>query len=153
MECRNSVIHGTQPPGQSDYHFDYSPIATRWTPYTSSSTPPPRPASGAPTPSLDQLVEMSIDFTKSLSISRSRKPCYYRADIREERFCKKGYWLEMRRPNELDNDRWGRGKSLSLRGLCVERITLNEIRKKKENGSTLQYIEVMNAEIMKVIRT
>ena len=59
--------------------------------------------------------------------------------------------MKMRRPNELDNDIWGRGKS--FRGLCVERITLNEIWKKKENGSTLPYIEVMKAEIMKVIRT
>ena len=51
-----------QPPSQSDSHSQYS--HPRGTPPR-----PPRPASVAPPPNLDQLVEMSTDTIGSLSIS------------------------------------------------------------------------------------
>ena len=53
---------------QSDNHTQYP--APRGTPYNSSPPPPrpPRPASVAPPPNLDQLVEMSTDSIGSLGI-------------------------------------------------------------------------------------
>lgn len=57
-----------QPPAQSNYHSQSSP--PRGTSYSSSPPPrPPRPASVAPLPNLDQLVEMSTDSIGSLGIS------------------------------------------------------------------------------------
>jgi hypothetical protein len=58
-----------QPPAQSDNQFQIP--TRRGTPYNSSPPPPrpPRPASVALPPNLDQLVEMNTDSIGSLSIS------------------------------------------------------------------------------------